>query len=83
MDARLDTLSDELCQVNTRVSRMARWEARLGGFVTSPSPFPKATIDEDREDSDDGDDATTSSSSDDGMTTSDDSPFVIRDKKRE
>ena len=40
-------------------------------------------IDEDREDSDDGDDATTSSSSDDGMTTSDDSPFVIRDKKRE
>ena len=24
MDARLDTLSDELCQVNTRVSRIAR-----------------------------------------------------------
>ena len=24
MDARLDTLSDELCQVNTRVGRIAR-----------------------------------------------------------
>ena len=33
MDACLDTLSDELCQVNTRVGRIARQQARLGGFV--------------------------------------------------
>ena len=25
MDARLDTFSDELCQVNTLVGRIARW----------------------------------------------------------
>ena len=29
MDARLDTFSDELCQVNTSVSRIARRQARL------------------------------------------------------
>ena len=51
MDARLDTLGDELCQVNTRVSHIARWQARLGGFVKSPSPSPEASEDED----DDGD----------------------------
>ena len=37
MDAHLDTLSDELCQVNTCVGRIAWWRARLGGFVASPS----------------------------------------------
>ena len=51
MDARLDTLSDELCQVNSRVSRIARWQARLGGFVESPCHSLKAFEDED----DDGD----------------------------
>ena len=51
MDAHLDTLNDELCQVNTRVSRIARRQARLGGFVASPSPSPEASEDED----DDGD----------------------------
>ena len=42
MDARLDTLSTELYQVNTHVGRIARWQARLGGFVESPSPPPVA-----------------------------------------
>ena len=51
MDAHLDRLSDELCQLNTHVDRIARWQARLGGFVESPSPSPKASEDED----DDGD----------------------------
>ena len=51
MDARLDTLIIELYQVNTRVSRTARRQARLGGFVESPSPSPEAFEDED----DDGD----------------------------
>ena len=41
MDARLDTLNDELCQVNTHVGRIARRQARLLGFIKSPSPSPK------------------------------------------
>ena len=36
MDARHDTLSTKLYQVNTRVGRIARWQAHLGGFVESP-----------------------------------------------
>ena len=56
MDARLDTLN-ELCQVNTRVSRITRRQAHLGGFVESPSPSPKASEDKDDDgDSDDDDD---------------------------
>ena len=70
MDARLDTLSDNLCQVNTYVSRIVRRQARLGGFATSPSPSPEASVDKDGEDSDYGDDVDTSSSNDDEMTTS-------------
>ena len=33
MNAHLDTLSEELCRVNTRVGHITRWQARLGGFV--------------------------------------------------
>jgi len=71
MDAHLDTLSDELCQVNTHVNRIARRQACLGGFVESPSPSPKAFEDEDdNDDSDDDDDVDedASSSNDDMMT---------------
>ena len=70
MDAYLDTLSDELCQVNTCVDHIAWRQACLGGFTASPSPSPKASVDKDGEDSDDGDDVDTSSSGDDEMTTS-------------
>ena len=42
MDARLDTLNDKLCQVNTHVSHIARWQARLVGFVKSPFPSLEA-----------------------------------------
>ena len=57
MDACLDTLSDELCQVNTHVDRIARWQACLGGFMASPSPSPEASKDKDDDgDSDDDDD---------------------------
>ena len=57
MDARLDTLSTELYQVNTRVGHIARWQARLGGFVESPSPPPEAFEDNDdfNDDNDDED----------------------------
>ena len=47
MDTRLDTLSNELCQVNTHVNCIARWQARLGGFVESPTPFQETFEDED------------------------------------
>ena len=57
MDARLDTLTTEFYQVNTRVGRIAWRQARLGGFVESPTPSPEAFEDDgDDGDSDDGDD---------------------------
>ena len=45
MDACLDTLSDVLCQVNTRIGRIVWWQAHLGGFVESLSPSPEASED--------------------------------------
>ena len=73
MDARIDTLNDELCQVNTRVGRIARHQAVIGGFVASPPPTPKAFKDEDDDDdataSDDEDDGNVSFSSADEMST--------------
>ena len=72
MDAHLHTLSDELCQVNTYVGCIARWQARLGGFVESSSPSPEASEDKDddgdSDDDDDDGDEDASSPSDDEMT---------------
>ena len=68
MDARLDTLSDELCQVNTRICHIARRQARFGSFMESPSPFLVASEDEDDDgDSDNDDDEDVSSSDDNTM----------------
>ena len=73
MDACLDTLSDELCQVNTRVGRIARQQARLGGFVESPSPSPEASAnkddDGDFDDDDDDENEDASLPNDDEMST--------------
>ena len=70
MDARLDTLSTELYQVNTRVGRIAKQQARLDGFVESPSPPPEASEgDDDSNDNDDDEDGDASSSSADEMST--------------
>ena len=73
MDAHLDTLSDEMCQVNTRVNCIARQQARLGGFVESPFPSPEASKDKDddgdSDDDDDDKDEDASSSGDNEMTT--------------
>ena len=66
MDARLDTLSDELCQVNTRVGRIAQRQVHLGGFVASPEAYKN----EDAADGDKDEDEDTSSSSDKEMTNS-------------
>ena len=74
MDARLDTFTTKLYLVNTCVNHIAQWQARLGGFVESPSSSPEASEDEkDDGDSDGGDadeDKDASSFSDDEMTTS-------------
>ena len=71
MDARLDTLTTELYQVNTRVGHITLQQARLGGFVASPSPSLEASEDEDADDGiGDDEDKDASSSNDEKMTTS-------------
>ena len=55
MYARLDTLTTELYQMNTHIGHIARRQARLSGFVASPSPSPEASEDEDAADGDDDD----------------------------
>ena len=52
MNALLAILTDKLCQVNTRVSRIARRQARLGDFTASLSPSLEALRDEDGDDED-------------------------------
>jgi len=73
MDARLDTLSTELYQVNTYVDCIARWQAHLGGFVKSPSPpleASKTSEDDDGSNNDDDDeDGDASSSGTNEMST--------------
>ena len=49
MDARLDTITIEMFQVNTCVGRIARWQAHLGGFMESSSPPPEASVDDDED----------------------------------
>ncbi|KAL0007678.1 hypothetical protein SO802_009180 [Lithocarpus litseifolius] len=74
MDARLDTLTTEMYQVNTHVSHIAQRQARLGGFIESPSPFSEASEDKDDGGDSNGDDAdedeASSFSSDEEMTAS-------------
>ena len=50
MDACLDTLSDKLCKVSTRVSRITRRQAVISGFTVASSLSPSFSVDE----SDDG-----------------------------
>ena len=80
MDAHLDTLSDELCQVNTHVGRIAQRQATMGGFTAYTSLSPLASEDEnddgfdncdaDEASNDDADeDNDASSPSDDEMST--------------
>ena len=73
MDARLDTLTTDMYQVNTRVNRIARRQAHLGDFMESPSPPSKASKaskdDDDSDNDDDDEDGDTSSSSADKMST--------------
>ena len=67
MDARLDTLSTELYQVNVRVSRIARRQATMGGFAPelTPSPPHPVASDSDSDAEDDDDDGDDDDASDD------------------
>ena len=57
MDARLDTFSTELYQVNVRVGRIAQRQSIMGGFAPEASlPPPPVAFDSEAEDDDDGDD---------------------------
>ena len=67
MDARLDTLSTKLYQVNIRVNYIARRQAVRGGFIPEPSPPPPRA---DSEDEDDDDDVTASEDDGDGDASS-------------
>ena len=73
MDARLDTLSTKLYQVNVCVCRIARRQATMGGFTheATPSPPPPMASDSEDEDDDDGDD-NDASNDDDGDASSSD-----------
>ena len=76
MDARLNTLSTELYQVNVRVSRIAQRKETMGGFApeaSPPPPPPVASESEDDDDDSDDDDASNDASNDnDGDASSTD-----------
>ena len=78
MDARLDTLSTELYQVNVRVDRIARRQAAMGGFAfeLTPSPPHPVAFDSDAEDDGDGDGDDDDASDDDGDASSTDGMFT-------
>ena len=72
MDARFDTLSTELYQVNIRVGPIAQRLASMGGFApeATPPPSPVASDSEDENDDDDvSDDVDGDASSTDKMST--------------
>ena len=65
----LDHLSDEMCQMNTKISHIARCQSRLGGFAPSPSTEhveESSSLDG----GDDDDDNTSSSETDEEMMIS-------------
>ena len=67
MDAHLDTFFTRLYQVNVHVSRIARRQASMGGFIPEATPSPpslKASNFEDDDDDDNGDDDDASNDAD-------------------
>ena len=72
MDARLDTLSIELYQVNVRVGHIAQWQAAMGGFApkASPPPPPVTSNSEDKDDDDGDDDDASDDNDNDGDASS-------------
>ena len=70
MDARLDTLSTEMYQVNVRVGRIARQQVTIGGFAPEATASP-SFVDFDFND-DDGDDDDAFEDDDNGDASSTD-----------
>ena len=64
LSGHLNTLTDEMCKMNTGVGRITHRQARMAGLAPSPSPSPEASLD-DKDNEDD-----TDSSNDDEMMTS-------------
>ena len=73
IEARLDTLSTELYQVNVRVGCIARRQTSTGGFAPEATPSPPSPVASNSEDEDDDDgnddDADGDVSSTDEMST--------------
>ena len=74
MDARLDTFTTKLYQVNTRIGRIARRQAHLGGFVESPSPSLVAP----EEENDGADSSGTSDGDEDSSSSIDDEMIAFQ-----
>ena len=73
IDARIDTLSIELYQVNIRVGCIARRQTTMGGFApeaSSPPSHMASDSEVEAEDDDDGDDDDASDDDDDGDASS-------------
>ena len=66
--SRLDHLSDEMCQMNTKIGHITYRQSRLGGFA--PSPSPEYAEESSSLDGGDDDDDASSSEYDDEMMTS-------------
>ena len=71
MDARLDTLSTKLYQVNVHVSRIAWRQATMGGYALEASPPSPPPVAFDSEDEDDGDDDDASDDADGDVSSID------------
>ena len=73
MDARLDTLSTELYQVNVRVDHIARQQAAMGGFTPEPTPSPPHLVASNSDAKDNGDD---DDDDDDALDDDEDASFT-------
>ena len=73
MDARLDTLSMKLYQVNVCIGRIARRQASMGGFAPEATPSPPSPVasNSEDEDDDDGDDDDASDDADGDANSTD------------
>ena len=72
MDARLDTLSTKLYQVNVRVGRIVWRQATMGGYAPEASPPPHPLVASESEDDDDDGDDDDALDDDDGDASSTD-----------
>ena len=73
MDARLDTLSTKLYQVNVRVGHIAQQQASMSGFAPEATPSPPSPVasDSDSKDDDNGDDDDASDDADGDASSTD------------